>query len=1091
MQALFGIPLETLKERLLLYTIVAAIVVVVLALRKPILLKIGLRNVPRRKMRMLLIVFGLMLSTSFITAALAVGDTITTAVRSVAVFNYGRIDEIIEGGHGPLGLFPYNTYIPIADEGDTNPDIAGVAPALQEDNLVLADETARQVRSSVTALAIPPDAANGFGGMYDAEGTALDSGTLGPNDIYLNAALGTLLNARVGDRIYVYSDRWPGQRFQFTVRGIIAKSGLVGDTPTFILPLFALQGIEHTNEINRIFIANRGDGLTGVNLTDGITHRLRRLLPLGLSVNEIKEHGVEQAENANDIFTRIFTLFALFSLAIGVLLIFLIFVLLSAERRAEMGVSRAIGVQRGQLVQLFLFEGSFYDLIASLVGIAFGVGLGALLVALLRPTLTRVGFPLELEFQPTSLIISYCLGALFTLGTIVASAWIISRMTIVYAMRDLPEPPRQPLSLLKLVGQWAAHMEMAFFVSNGDLSPARAALALPGDVLSIAWGLITRGIGPLLIGWMLLQRGIATYEIAPFSLGLSLMLVGVALVIRWCIVCLPGLFRAVGLTRNMSTQKMLHLHRQCLMIGDRVAAAVAGLGLLLYWALPYDTLVSLGFPRFGGGIEVFFFSGVMMVLGAIWVLTFNADLLLLPLIWLLRGLRKLGFILHTALVYPLHYRFRTGINLVMFTLVIFTMTVMAVLSSSVANSYGDIQHYTGGYDIQARPFFQPIADIHAAIAHAPGINPSDFESVSSETIGLAGVLQLSAPHPRWSYYPINIVDGGFLDGLGDHLVARAPGYATDDDVWKALRTHPNFALIDSRALPPSPDSPYSGYIPSPGQDELDAIRAISSNATSELGGLPNQYLYQFSGAYQGDATIPATPVWVGDIRGGTPVKLTIIGVVDNLDGLHYGLVTSQQGFAPAQAGLPALPIQTQRYFFKVRPGVDPHTEAVALGSAFLDNGLETTVLADVVVDTNGARIFISQILLGVVGLTLLLGLAALAVTGTRAVVERRQQIGMLRALGYQRWSVQLSFLLEFLLVGIAGTYIGMSLGLVLCRNVFAANFFEQYQTGITLLVPWQELGVIALCAGVASLLAAFLPAWQAGRVSPADALRYE
>jgi putative ABC transport system permease protein len=157
----------------------------------------------------------------------------------------------------------------------------------------------------------------------------------------------------------------------------------------------------------------------------------------------------------------------------------------------------------------------------------------------------------------------------------------------------------------------------------------------------------------------------------------------------------------------------------------------------------------------------------------------------------------------------------------------------------------------------------------------------------------------------------------------------------------------------------------------------------------------------------------------------------------------------------------------------------------------LDNGLETTVLADVVVDTNGARIFISQILLGVVGLTLLLGLAALAVTGTRAVVERRQQIGMLRALGYQRWSVQLSFLLEFLLVGIAGTYIGMSLGLVLCRNVFAANFFEQYQTGITLLVPWQELGVIALCAGVASLLAAFLPAWQAGRVSPADALRYE
>ncbi len=1091
MQALFGIPLETLKQRLLLYTILAVVVVVLLALRQPILLKIGLRNVPRRKLRMLLIIFGLMLSTSFITAALAVGDTITTAVRSVAVYNYGRIDEIIEGGHGPLGLFPLDVYYPVLFEAQSDPDIAGVTPALQEDNLLVADETARQVRSSVTALAILSGAEMNFGGMYAANNVPLPSGALGANDVYLNAALGSLLNARPGDTLYVYSDRWPGQRFQFTVRGIIAKSGLVGDTPTFVLPLFALQDIEHTGDINRIFIANRGDGLSGVALTDGITARISRRLPGGVHVNEVKEHGVEQAQAANDIFTRIFTLFALFSLAIGVLLIFLIFVLLAAERRAEMGVSRAIGVQRDQLVRIFLFEGSFYDLMASLVGILAGVGLGAALVALLRPTLTRVGFPLEVQFQSTSLIISYCLGALFTLGTIVVSSWVISRMTIVQAMRDLPEPPRQPLSLVKLVGTWAAHMEMAFLITSGDLSPARAALALPGDLLRIAWGLTTRGIVPLVVGRLLLQHGIATYQIAPFSLGLSLMLVGAALVVRWFIVCLPGLLYAVGVLRGITPQKMLHVQHQCLLVGDRVAAAVAGLGLLLYWALPYDALVSLGFPRFGGGIEVFFFSGVMMVCGAIWVLTFNADLLLLPLIWLLRGLRKLGFILHTALVYPLHYRFRTGVNLVMFTLVIFTMTVMAVLSNSVAHSYGDIQHYTGGYDIQARPFFRPIPDIHSAIAHAPGVNPSDFESVGSETIGLAGVIQLSAPSPRWSFYPINLVDGGSLDGLGEHLVARAPGYATDADVWQALRTHPNYALIDSRALPPSPDSPYSGYIPSPGQDELEALRSIENTAASELGGLPNQYLYQFSGAYQGDTTIPATPVWVNDIRGGQSVKLTIIGVVDNLDGLHYGLLTAQQNFAPAQAGLPPLPLQTQRYFFKVRPGIDPHAEAVALGSAFLDNGLETTVLADVVVDANGARIFISQILLGVVGLTLLLGLAALAVTGTRAVVERRQQIGMLRALGYQRWGVQLSFLLEFLLVGVAGTCIGMSLGLVLCRNVFAANFFEQYQTGIFLLVPWQELGVIALCAGVASLLAAFLPAWQAGRVSPADALRYE
>src|SRR5579885_1370986 len=237
MQTLFGIPLDTLMRVLLIATIAAAALVVIAALLKPILLKIGLRNVPRRRTRMLLIIFGLMLATTFISAALAVGDTISTAVRSVAVFNYGRVDEIVSGGRGALGLFPEYISFRAQQELANDVDVAAIAPAFEEDTLLLADETSRQVRSQVTALAIPPGAESGFDGMHDASGTPLNSADLGPNDIYLNRTLGKLLNAQPGDTIYVYSQRWPGQRYQFTVRGTIAKSGLVGDQPTFILPL--------------------------------------------------------------------------------------------------------------------------------------------------------------------------------------------------------------------------------------------------------------------------------------------------------------------------------------------------------------------------------------------------------------------------------------------------------------------------------------------------------------------------------------------------------------------------------------------------------------------------------------------------------------------------------------------------------------------------------------------------------------------------------------------------------------------------------------------------------------------------------------
>ena len=98
---------------------------------------------------------------------------------------------------------------------------------------------------------------------------------------------------------------------------------------------------------------------------------------------------------------------------------------------------------------------------------------------------------------------------------------------------------------------------------------------------------------------------------------------------------------------------------------------------------------------------------------------------------------------------------------------------------------------------------------------------------------------------------------------------------------------------------------------------------------------------------------------------------------------------------------------------------------------------------------------------------------------------------MLRALGFRRMHVQLIFLLEALLVGVLGTAIGVALGLVLCRNVFAVDFFEQIQSGLVLVVPWGELAAICAAAVGAALLAALLPAWQAGRVAPADALRYE
>src|SRR5947209_14778814 len=126
MTQLFGIPIDTLTTILLTMTLIIIGVVVLLALSNLLFFKIGVRNIPRRRTQMWLIVFALMLSTTLLSSVLATGDVITGAVQSVAVYNLGSVDETIEGGHGDLGYFPDGVYYQVLNLAKQDSDIAAV-----------------------------------------------------------------------------------------------------------------------------------------------------------------------------------------------------------------------------------------------------------------------------------------------------------------------------------------------------------------------------------------------------------------------------------------------------------------------------------------------------------------------------------------------------------------------------------------------------------------------------------------------------------------------------------------------------------------------------------------------------------------------------------------------------------------------------------------------------------------------------------------------------------------------------------------------------------------------------------------------------
>src|ERR1051326_1511779 len=146
----------------------------------------------------------------------------------------------------------------------------------------------------------------------------------------------------------------------------------------------------------------------------------------------------------------------------------------------------------------------------------------------------------------------------------------------------------------------------------------------------------------------------------------------------------------------------------------------------------------------------------MMVLGAVWVLIANAGLIMQPLLLIGSLVPRWFATMKLASAYPLHRRFRTGLSVLMFGLVVFTMTVMAIITNAMQNSYVDINQQTGGYDIQATAYFKPlsnsIGDLRTALA-AHGIDPARFSAVGVRSTTAVGIIQLSSDAPRWTLYP--------------------------------------------------------------------------------------------------------------------------------------------------------------------------------------------------------------------------------------------------------------------------------------------------------------------------------------------------
>ena len=238
------------------------------------------------------------------------------------------------------------------------------------------------------------------------------------------------------------------------------------------------------------------------------------------------------------------------------------------------------------------------------------------------------------------------------------------------------------------------------------------------------------------------------------------------------------------------------------------------------------------------------------------------------------------------------------------------------------------------------------------------------------------------------------------------------------------------------------------------------------------------------------------------------LKLKIIGVVETEPAAGYG------GYGNARLLMPLDTASTLRAaqvndlrdivrastankvtFPSLSVRASSPSKVEALEASIKSMGFNAFSLLDA---SKSLRTFFSvfDLLLGIFG-SLALAVATLGIVNTlvMAILERRREIGVLKALGAADADVQQLFFVEAGVMGLLGGFLGVFFGWVLGRAItFGTNVYLKRQAlnPIELSsVPWWLILAGIVFAVLVSLAAGLYPASRAAKLNPVDALRYE
>src|SRR2546425_820423 len=563
-----------------------------------------------------------------------------------------------------------------------------------------------------------------------------------------------------------------------------------------------------------------------------------------------------------------------------------------------------------------------------------------------------------LHWNDSDLINGFAIGFLITMATIVIASWRVSKLNIVRAIRDIPEP-----------------------VPHGSTRRQVAA----GATIVV--------LGAIGFFVAVLRQNLLLQDLGP-----------------------------VGLAFGVAVLTMRALPA-------RAVFTAAG-AFIVGWVLSPWKFFSIA----NADITLFIAAGLMLVLGGLLIVLFNSDSILAIATRLVRR-RTWRPVVRTAIAYPMNKKFRTGATLASIALVMFTIATMSGIQAEVSSSIAKTSiRESGGFSLICASGV-PIANASAAF-HTYGA-PTVWENITNDTLSLSQTpLQIRAnaslPGRPFHTHLIGVPSGSMPPF---ELQALDPAYPDGAAAWAAIQSNPGLALVDGSVIP-------NNFGPNFGSFSVTVGDFV----------------------YYGNRTAPHS------------VKVIGILYEQFVQGLWVSADLVKNEFGIDAASL---------FYFQVRPGVDVTQAGHDLERYFISYQLITLNIQEFINQILETTMGVFNLLQAYLALGLIVGISGLGVITMRNVVERRQETGALRALGFRKSMVLRSFLIELSFIALTGIALGVALGVALSYDLYLRFFANQ----AAFVIPWERLLLLGGIAFLGAVLATASPAIRASRMPPAEALR--